>query len=316
LVCFLAISNSFRLHKLFTSNMVLQRGQRNPIYGSSTRPNQEIKVLVKDATYTTRSDGNSKFSVFVESAFSAKDPHTITILEDNVRKSVLENVWFGDVFVCSGQSNMDWPISISSNPQLEVEESLKYPNVRVFKVAIHQGPEELEDFRDGVTSGWHAPSRNVSPGFSAVCFTFGTYLNKKLGVAIGLLHSSVGGSPIEMWMSKTAHRECNGTQPAQNYWNVMLHPLLKQRIVGGLWYQGESNAGRFVQYDCQFQSMVKDWRKMFSSNFAFFSVQLAGFNGDFREIRYVQHNLIKKIQLHGMATAIDLGHPTDIHPKK
>jgi sialate O-acetylesterase len=151
-----------------------------------------------------------------------------------------------------------------------------------------------------------------NPRFSAVCFTFGTYLNKRLGVPVGLIHSSVGGSPIQMWMSKEAHRECNGAQPEANYWNSMIYPALRQKIVGGLWYQGESNAGNSKLYHCQYTAMVKDWRKMFSSNILFLAVQLAGYRGEFREIRNVQYNLGNEIPHSGMATAIDLGDPTDM----
>ncbi len=115
-------------------------------------------------------------------------------------------------------------------------------------------------------------------------------------------------------MSREAHAECNQNQPESYYWNGMIYPLLKQRVLGALWYQGETNARNPDAYDCQFQAMVRSWRRSFyqSSNMLFLSVQLAGFNGEFRNIRNVQYNLVSKIQNSGVATAIDLGHPTDV----
>lgn len=144
-----------------------------------------------------------------------------------------------------------------------------------------------------------------------------------MGIPIGLIHSSVGGSAIEWWMSKEALALCPGTtekKTEKNYnsafWNGMIYPLLRYKLIGGLWYQGESNAGRHVQYLCQFRAMVNEWREKFNNSMYFISTQLAGFeNGDFINIRTTQFMLNFFVEKHSVATAIDLGHPTDIHPK-
>jgi len=221
---------------------------------------------------------------------------------------------FGDVFVCSGQSNMWWTIQLSSNPQIEVELSLKFPNVRMFTVGQNQPSQPLEDI--STSTGWLMPSATNTPNFSAVCYVFGQKLNSRLNVPIGLIASSVGGSPIEQWMSKDAHTVCGAVAPTNSFWNGMIFPLLRYKVIGALWYQGESNAGNWRNYVCQYKSMVQDWRLKFQENLLYLSVQLAGFNnGDFTDIRGVQYLSISSIPNTGMATAVDLGHPTDIHPK-
>lgn len=143
-----------------------------------------------------------------------------------------------------------------------------------------------------------------------------------MGIPIGLIHSSVGGSAIEWWMSKEALALCPGSdaKSEKNYnsafWNGMIYPLLKYKLIGGLWYQGETNAGRPVQYYCQFRAMITDWRLKFKNTMYMISTQLAGFESlDFTNIRATQFMLNYHAPNHSMATAIDLGHPTDIHPK-
>jgi len=121
-------------------------------------------------------------------------------------------------------------------------------------------------------------------------------------------------------MSRDALAKCSSSDEKTNFpssfWNGMIFPLLKYKITGALWYQGESNAGAFQRYICQYREMMNDWRlKWKIPNIYFIATQLAGFeNGDFTNIRAVQYLLTQQGTNHSMVTAIDLGHISDIHP--
>ncbi len=185
-------------------------------------------------------------------------------------------------------------------------------------------------------TGWQISNRNTIGGFSAVCNFFGRRMYERLNIPIGLIGSSVGGSPIEAWLTPEGMATCKnyqnktinnikfGTLEKKNetnvkfgpteFYNGMIHPLLGSKIKGALWYQGESNAGAWDKYLCQKKALVEYWRQRFNTKFFFLFVQLAGFqNLDFRLIRLVQSMVPGNVELTQMATAIDLGHPTDVN---
>lgn len=296
--------------------MVLQRDTEIDIHGKSS--GQKVKVIFAGKEYESHvSEG--KFSVKLP-AQPFGGPHVIVIQETpSGERKVLSNVLFGDVFICSGQSNMRWTINQSNNPAAEIQESLKYPNVRHFFVQTTASPVEVDDLKGSV--GWSLPSNTTTGSFSAVCWSFGRSLNKRVNIPIGLIHSSVGGTRIELWMSKDVVNGCKSkdteviNQPSYLY-NGMIHPLRKYKVTGALWYQGESNARDPAgQYLCKKKLMIQDWRKKISNVGLFAYVQLAGYNGDFVAIRWEQHLLQQQVQGAVMATAIDIGHKTDIHPR-
>jgi hypothetical protein len=140
-------------------------------------------------------------------------------------------------------------------------------------------------------------------------------------VPIGLIESSWGGTRIEAWMSPDARKVCNDTDSANDQntashlWNGMIYPLLNVNIKGALWYQGEANAGKPERYKCSFPAMIHDWRQKFSSGeFPFFYVELAAYgNKAFPDARAAQASAFTLKHV-GMASAIDCGNVTDIHP--
>ena len=185
------------LHPLFTDNMVLQRDVRFPIWGW-TEPGKKITVQLLGKTATATADAQGRWQVTL-GPFPAGGPYTVTI--SGPQLVTLQNVLIGDVWLCSGQSNMEMGIGVIDNAAKEIADA-NYPQIRLFTVekAIATEPQSL------VKGQWQAcSSRTVSNGgwggFSAVGYFFGRELHEDLKVPIGLIHSSWGGTPAEAWTS-------------------------------------------------------------------------------------------------------------------
>ncbi|KAM9299657.1 sialate O-acetylesterase [Gastrophryne carolinensis] len=198
----------------------------------------------------------------------------------------LKDILFGDVWLCSGQSNMEMTVSQIFNASEELDRASHYPHVRLFTAALMASDTELEDLAK-VDLEWSLPTaQNLGHGaftyFSAVCWLFGRHLAHRLKYPIGLVESSWGGTPVEAWSSKAALKQCGITCPRDNIksnifsgmlggpsnnsalWNAMIHPLLNMTIKGAIWYQGEANAGLNLNlYNCTFPALISDWRQSF-----------------------------------------------------
>ncbi|XP_075046509.1 sialate O-acetylesterase [Mixophyes fleayi] len=234
------------------------------------------------------------------------------VAQQNYKQEVtsiqLDDILFGDVWICSGQSNMEMTVSQIFNASEELARAPHYPYVRLFTAALETSDTELEDLAK-VDLEWSAPTpQNLGHGsftyFSAVCWLFGRHLARRLKYPIGLVESSWGGTPVEAWSSKTALAKCGLSETPEMFkspeffdiiagpcqysvlWNAMIHPLLNMTIKGAIWYQGEQNTGMNTDlYNCTFPSLIKDWRRSFNEgslgqtdpNFPFGFVQLSTF---------------------------------------
>ncbi|XP_053125723.1 sialate O-acetylesterase isoform X2 [Hemicordylus capensis] len=231
-------------------------------------------------------EGRSEIWKIVLNPMPAGGPYEIVIWhQDNgeMTNVTLEDVYFGDVWLCSGQSNMEMTVSQIFNASEELEEASQFPLVRLFTASLVQSKRELHDL-SGITLQWSIPTaKNLGHGdfsyFSAVCWLFGRYLFKTLKYPIGLVESCWGGTPIEAWSSKRVLHECgifNTTEGASSsyldsgpkdpsvLWNAMIHPLLNMTIQGVIWYQGEANTVMNTDlYNCTFPALIEDWRKAF-----------------------------------------------------
>ncbi|XP_073513483.1 sialate O-acetylesterase [Phyllobates terribilis] len=195
----------------------------------------------------------------------------------------LDDVLFGDVWLCGGQSNMEMTVSQIFNASEELARAACYPNVRLFTAALESSDTELLDLAK-VDLEWSVPTaQNLGHGaftyFSAVCWIFGRNLERKLKYPIGLVESVWGGTPVEAWSSKTALSKCGLAKSHKSYdymdeyagpcsysvlWNAMIHPLLNMTIKGAVWYQGEQNTGLNTNlYNCTFPALIQDWRRSF-----------------------------------------------------
>lgn len=312
------------LASYYGDNMVLQKAPKSSqIWGYADMVGDRVSVqvgsqsAVHTTTYMDMSIGKTVWKVMLPPQ-SARGPEDITISSSEGTLKVM-NVMFGDVWLCSGQSNMQFTLNMVFNASEEVDDVVNYQNIRLF-TAAQKWSNKTEYELLQVEQYWSLPSKD-SVGhsdwsyFSAVCWLFGKYLYKHLDYPIGLIATDWGGTPVEAWSSRDAMDMCSGADretskhrqaapqntPTQ-LWNSMIHPFLNLTIYGAIWYQGEANAGAPDSYKCRFPAMIDDWRKKFhegsagqtDADFPFGFVQLAPWRNDssiitgFPDIRWHQ----------------------------
>ncbi|NXX20277.1 SIAE acetylesterase, partial [Podargus strigoides] len=234
-------------------------------------------------------------------------PYTLTARQGS-KNVTLRDVYFGDVWLCSGQSNMAMTVLQIANASQELAAATRYPYVRIFAAAPARSDVELEDL-ERIDLLWSIPTaENLGHGnftyFSAVCWLLGRYLYEALRYPLGLVEAAWGGTPIEAWSSQRALRVCglpgdmgspkfraglifhtplssalsssisphqhlSGPQTPSVLWNAMIHPLLNMTLRGVAWYQGEANAFLHTdQYNCTFPALIADWRQAFHAGSA------------------------------------------------
>ncbi|XP_072168824.1 sialate O-acetylesterase-like [Diadema setosum] len=216
-------------------------------------------------------------------------PFTIKVTSesDGVTEAInLQDVMFGDVWVCSGQSNMAFDVKQAFNGSVDLQQSYQYTDIRVMSVFQEDSPTPYYDLMK-LYKPWSRPDPAVlgqgEPGFyffSALCWLYGRNLYNHLKYPIGLVSSNWGGTPVEAWSSPSVLAKCNVTSDSANVlfkkgmrkegllgphddsglWNAMIHPLINMTIKGAIWYQGEANAVNPSPYKCLFPGMIEDWR--------------------------------------------------------
>jgi sialate O-acetylesterase len=329
-----------KLAKIFSSNMVLQQKTQAPVWGWA-EAGEAVKVTLGDKSAETKAGDDGKWSVKIETPAGSNDPVQLKINGKN--EIVLENVLIGEVWLCSGQSNMQWGVNSSTNAAEEIKNA-NHPTIRLFTVPSAKEMPATEPQADlALDLKWSECKSETIPGFSAVGYFFGRKLNEELKVPVGLINSSWGGTICEAWTSKgaleadkewlapiverhTSFQPGNPNQPAVLY-NGMIHPLVPFAIRGAIWYQGESNKGRAEQYATLFPAMIKDWRSKWNQgDFPFLFVQLAPYAYsrdaekkpvDSKELAELWEAQFKTLSLPntGMAVTTDVTEINDIHPK-
>ncbi len=323
-----------RLPSLLSPGMVLQRDTVVKIWGWAS-PGERVEVeagwLVEKAVAITGAEG--KWITAIPTG-PAGGPHSIIITGKN--RIVLNDILFGEVWLCSGQSNMEFTIKMLGGWKQYRDEKRDirvhdYSAIRLCQVA--RSPDSLPS--DSCRATWRPATVETVAGFSATAFFFGRTLYNLLKVPIGLISTTVGGTPAEAWTA----REC--LQPEQNLnwflkspnsdgwecskaswlYNGMIHPLINYRIKGAIWYQGESNRYQADLYDQLIATMVKCWRGRWEQgDFPFYFVQIAPFKymEDFfpaaAYLREAQQRTLS-VPRSGMAVTMDMGDIRDIHPK-
>ena len=300
-----------KLPGLFSDNMVLQREKPVAVWGWAD-DGERVTVKLGNNEASTEAKGG-KWKVYLPK-LKAGGPHTLSVRGKN-DELTRTNVLVGEVWICSGQSNMEWRMSQSFEPANDIKGS-QNNKIRLFTVPKLKANEPVDD----VKASWVACEPSEVANFSAVAYYFGRDLQKELGVPVGLIHTSWGGSPAEVWMreeilaenplykaeildpfpnqlkgfedevakweSEKVSLEKDGKKitrgrpwgiwkPSELY-NGMIAPLIPYSIRGAIWYQGESNAGRAHQYRSLFADMISNWRFDFGQgDFPFLMVQLA-----------------------------------------
>jgi sialate O-acetylesterase len=337
-----------KLHGLFTDNMVLQRDMKVPIWGTADAGEDISLDYGKAPVKRTSTGGNGEFQFtmlvgqFIKAnkegkwfgeipPMSAGGPFALTI-RGKSNTVELKNVMVGDVWIASGQSNMEWELYKTRNPD-EVSAKSTNPKIRLFDVpkTPKQTPQtNLGDVADmkkppakRTFGKWLECNPSNAAGFSAVGYYFGRALQRDLDVPIGIINSSWGGTQAERWTSKATFDstpELQGLKGSDLY-NGMIVPLQPFAIRGVIWYQGEGNAPRAKQYYYLMNAMIKGWRDDWKQgDFPFLTTQLAPWDqpkveGEWALLREAQLFTSLKVKNSAMAVTTDIGDPKDIHPK-
>lgn len=323
-----------KLPSVIGSNMVLQRNSKAAVWGWA-EPGEKVKVKPNWGLFnfgkSVTADENGHWKVELDTP-GAGGPFTITIKGEN--KIKLDNILTGEVWICSGQSNMEMPITGGwahiNNVENTLEKAGNYPDIHIFNVEEHVSiPEPREDCK----GQWKEATADNIKGFSAVGYLFARKLSKELNVPVGMIGTNWGGSSAEAWMSKQALEEDSDFRPIlereknrdnhtpAGLYNGMLNPLIPYTIKGVIWYQGESNSDRAYQYRKLFPAMIEDWRESFGQgDFPFYYVQIAPYNygnPDGTKCSELQEAQLMSLSVPntGMAVTADIGNNNDIHPK-
>ncbi len=336
----ICISNSnsifakIKLPGIIASNMVLQRNTSVKIWGwakSGEKISIKTSWITNEIKFSTPENG--RWEVILKTTLS-KVPQTIQLisLESNIK---LENILFGEVWVCSGQSNMRMPLKgYSGQPTFEGNSAIansRNNNIRLFSIAENGCPTPL----DTVASykKWDEANPNNTKDFSAVAYFYGQKLQEILDVPVGIVMTSWGGTRIQPWMSKetiTPYLDVNKVKkdttekfkriPSAIY-NAMINPITSYTIKGVLWYQGETNRDEPKLYQQLLPEMVKDWRKQWNiGDFPFYYVQIAPNKYVDKSKSQLQREAQLKasevISNSGMAVLSDIGSEQTIHPPR
>lgn len=265
--------------------MVLQQNSNVKIWGWSSPAE---KILLSNSwnnkTDSVVADNNAKWQIILQTP-SAGGPYTITI--KGINTIILEDIMIGEVWVCSGQSNMEWSYNSGITQIREEFNTCNNTNIRFFSI-----PKTTSIYpQDNCNGQWEICDSNTLKSFSAIGYYYGKELNKELKVPIGLINSSWGGTPAEVWTpaelinNDSVLKEAASKLKTYLWWpnragyayNAMIAPLINYSIAGVIWYQGEANTYCANTYSYLFNTMIESWRNAWKKNLPFYYVQIAPF---------------------------------------
>lgn len=331
LLLLLSAVNSYAeiwLPAILSDNMVLQQQSNVTIWGWTTATSEDITVYGtwnNEKVVTKAHQGVWSLELPTPQAGG-----TYSIWVEGHDTLEIRNVLIGEVWLGSGQSNMQWsPKAGLENAEEEIKNA-HYPEIRFFQVAQQIADAPQDDLR----GKWVVCTPETMADFSSVAYFFGRELHKKLEVPVGLINSSWGGTPVEVWIEKRLINEDDQLKKAaekQNdiaWWpsapglayNAMIHPITKFDIAGWIWYQGESNRVDPASYSRSFPLMIKSWREEWGKDLPFYFVQIAPYKYEdpkgttAAEVRDAQLYTMKNIPNTGMVVTNDIGNLEDIHP--
>jgi sialate O-acetylesterase len=318
---------NLRLPAVISSGMVLQQHSDVSLWGWCD-PGEKISVSGSwdhriDSAIGTR-DGKWEVSI---STPVAGGPYTVTLNGRNT--IVLDNVLIGEVWICSGQSNMEM-CETWGEPDVRTELASCYNDkIRMFHIARATSAYPQDD----CTGRWAVCDSNELKNFSSVGYFFSRKLNAELNVPVGIMEAAWGGTPAEVWTpaetlkedaaltgAATLLKPANGWPYLPGYcYNAMIAPVTSYGIAGALWYQGEGNVTNAGTYGRLFTTMIGSWRKAWNKSFPFYFVQIAPYTygpGEGATILREQQANSLKLAGTGMVVISDIaGDTTNIHPK-
>jgi sialate O-acetylesterase len=358
---------------LFGDHMVLQRDAPVKVWGTASA-GEEVEVDMAGRSAMTVADAGGTWSVELP-AMPAGGPHSMVIRGDN--ELVLDDILVGEVWVASGQSNMQWTLDRSLNADLARLTAQRNGDIRFLRINNMGSQEPQEEIK----GRWTRASTNSCGNFSAVAYAYAESLHASLGVPVGIIENSWGGSNAETWVPRdviaadpvlvSIHeqwidiernydleaelaawevavaewekkaeearnseldeprkpRKPQDRMTAQhrpgNLWNARVLPIVRYPMRGVIWYQGEGNSGRGLEYRTLFPTLIREWRKAWGADFPFYFVQLADFKQEsifgpdenWPVLREAQTYTLRTVPNTGQAVIIDIGEGKDIHPR-
>lgn len=312
------------LPRIFGDRMILQRDLPVPVWGHAT-PGEIVSVRFAGQAHRVKADASGFWRIALDPLRASTTPRNLVIRGDNT--VVLHDVLVGEVWLCSGQSNMEMAVGVTTagakpetahDPVLAAQlRTAAYPEIRLFRVDKRRRPPDV------VSSGWTDCRGDALARFSAVGFFFGRDLHAALGVPVGLIESDWGGSRIEEWTPAPAYARLQrilGPDASRSFerdprviardYDAMIAPLAPFAVRGVLWYQGESNLiayndGR--RYADKFAVLVRSWRAAWRRpNLPFYAVQLAPYTYSRRHdpLAHADDELPKLWEAQQLATAL------------
>lgn len=319
-----------KLPSILGDGMVLQADDMVTFWGW-TDPNTEVTVETSwGEKAVVKSDFSTLWKARVRTPAASFDPQSVTISTKRRASVTVKDILIGQVWLCTGQSNMNWS---AANGILDAREVIAQadPAVRLFTVPKKASPYPVDD----VDGHWSQCDSTSAWWFSAVGYFFGRKLAAELGQPVGLVNASWGGTPVELWTRKEAmapNADMMASWKRLGYsqrggWDVgagfngMIAPITDMAVAGAIWYQGEANRNNADLYAREFSLMIKDWRGAFGREFPFYFVQIAPreYNGDDQMgalVREQQEYVARTVARTGMVNISDtVDDLKNIHPK-
>lgn len=301
-----------KLPNVFSDHMVLQQGQENKIWGTD-KAGQKISIAIGDKSVEATADDKGAWSAKLPAMNAGGAAMKLSVKGSSVVE--INDVLIGEVWICSGQSNMQWNVNQSNDADLE-RLSSNYPNIRMINFPQIGRQEAIWTHDD---RKWKVSTPETVGEFSAVGYFFARQLYQTTGVPVGMINNAWGGSAAEAWVNRDVlnanpkfeglmkrwidmeamhtalaankartpeeQKQFDGLNGAMfgnarpgNIYNGVLKSHIGYGIKGAIWYQGESNAGRAYQYRELFPAMIQNWRQEWGQgDFPFYWVQLADF---------------------------------------
>ena len=319
------------LPSFISSGMVLQQKSTVSIWGKSAKAKAiTLHTSWNRKIYAVKSNEAGEWNINIQTPKSG-GPYQILI--NDGEETVLDDVLIGEVWIASGQSNMEMPLRGFSNQKIQGGEEL-INSAANKKIRLFKGNTTSKGFpQKDITGKWQQASPESVTNFSAVAYYFANQLEKELKVPIGIIQVAWGGTAIQGWMSRESLQPFSTVNlPAEEdktfsnkntpvgLFNAMINPIIPYKAKGFIWYQGEHNVKEPSLYAKLFPAMVKDWRHRWQNeNMTFLYAQIAPWdyksaNWKAPYLREAQLHALKEIPNSGMAVLLDIGEEKDIHP--
>jgi sialate O-acetylesterase len=322
---------AFRLPAIISNHAVFQQSADIKLWGWG-QSGSTVKIICSwnpMDTVKTEPCKNWKWETMVRTP-KAGGPYTITFIS-STQKVVISDILIGEVWLCSGQSNMEyafnWQAGVLDAPD-EVSQSTNN-ELRFFQLSHRYSNFPVEN-SDGE---WKISSPESTPSMSVAGYFFGKKLNQTLKEPVGLIASYWGGTNIQNWTPSEVYQKDSELKKAADdlspvnwapmepsvLYNSMIYPLINYRIAGAIWYQGEGNTEKPEYYGKLFEALITSWRKVFNNDIPFYFVQIApwnGYSGISGALLREQQESVLKLPKTGMISVADLvDNISDIHPR-